>query len=355
MTALDSVFWSRPPEDDNGRPTDPLGLDGMREELSDRLVPCLTGRTWSHEEFFWSLVFVRWVEEEKDTDEGRAARFLHWERCLKLCWARSGRTGFTGVNRAREQASAARAPSTVFRPLLINQRAQGMLGTHLGPLRRLELVSEAAITLSDDGRSLVAGAGAIPNLVDGQWSSWTRAFNRAAKAFEGNFRGRLRSRLAARMPELHAALAAVGWRQRPSWRKAAQYIGPAQRPFALLADEFCPWADNLRGLFHVLIQSPPKDLAPMLPHRLSHPIPPQLKRWESLRRALRRWRRREGDRVLADLHRRVFAERGYEHDLWIRWEDGRRHPYPSLASSSVSSEGSDCRWANAVRLMKPGT
>src|SRR3989442_14592316 len=30
----------------------------MRDELSDRLVPSLTGRTWSHEEFFWSLVFA---------------------------------------------------------------------------------------------------------------------------------------------------------------------------------------------------------------------------------------------------------------------------------------------------------
>ncbi len=54
---FDGVFWSRPSDDDDARPTDPLGLDAMREELSDRLVPCLTGRTREHEQFFWSLVF----------------------------------------------------------------------------------------------------------------------------------------------------------------------------------------------------------------------------------------------------------------------------------------------------------
>lgn len=354
MSVLDSVFWTRPPEDDGGRPTDPLGLDGMREELSDRLVPCLTGRTWRHEEFFWSLVFVRWAAEEKDTDTDRAARFLHWERCLKVYWAHRGRSGFTGVNRARTQATAPYAPSTFFRPLLINQRAQGMLGAHLGPLRKLGLIAETAIALTDEGPSLVAGAGSAPNLIDGDWGSWSHALNRAAKAFDGGFRHRLRSRLAARMQDLHAALAAVGWRERAAWNMAAKHIGAAQRPFALLADKFCPWADDLRGLFDELVQLPPKDTAPLLPPPLSRPIPRGLKRWEPLRKSLRSWRRREADRVLADLHRRVFSERGYEHDLWIRWEDGRRHPYPSRASSSGSTEGSHCRWANAVQLMKPG-
>jgi hypothetical protein len=201
---------------------------------------------------------------------------------------------------------------------------------------------------------LVAGAGSMPSLVDGQWSTWTRAFNRAAKAFDGRFRNRLRERLATKMPNLYAALAVTGWLERPArWGRVAQHIGAAQRPYALLADEFCPWADSLRSLFHTLIQSSPNAPTPTLPLRLSRRIPPQLKRWNALRTSFRSWHRRKGDRVLADLHRRVFSERGYEHDLWMRWEDGRRHAYPARASSSVASEGSDCRWANAVRLMKP--
>ena len=354
MTVLDGVFWTRPSEDDDARPTDPLGLDAMREELSDRLVPCLTGRTWSHEEFFWSLVFVRWAEEEERTEEARVQRFLHWERCLKLHWARGGREGFTGVNRARDQATERDAPSTIFRPLLKNQRAQGMLGAHVGPLRKLGLVSDTGLAVSDEGPSLIAGAGSASRLRDGDWRGWTRAFGRAEKAFDSRFRQRFRERLALKMPNLRAALAAVRWRRSPAWKEAARHIGDAQRPFALLADEFCPWADRVRSLFHDLVRMSPADSAPGLPPPLSKPIPRGLSRWEPLRHALRRWSRRESDRVLADLHERVFRERGYERDLWICWEDGRRLTYPGRASSSVVPEGSDCRWANAVRLMRPG-
>jgi hypothetical protein len=354
VTILDGVFWSRPPEDDDSRPADPLGLDAMREELSDHLVRCLTGRTWSHEEFFWSLVFLRWAEEEERTDEARVRRFLHWERCLKLHWAHRRPEGFPGVNRARIQAAERGAPSARFRPLLKNQRTQGMLGAHLEPLRKLALVSGAAVALTDDGRSLVAGAGSVPELKDGDWSSWTRVFVRAERGFDGFFRRRLRERLASKMPELHAALAAVRWRQSASWKQAAKHIGAPLRPFALLADEFCPWADSLRVLFHDLVRSSPRDPAPVLPPPISRPIPRGLVRWKPLRQALRRWRRREGDRVLADLHQRVFSERGYEHDVWIRWEDSRRLTYPGRASSGVAQEGSDCRWSNAVRLMRPG-
>lgn len=354
MAFADEVFWTRPPDDDDGRPTDPLGLDGMREELSDRLVPCLTGRTWSHEEFFWSLVFVHWAEKEKRTDEARVGRFLNWERCLKVHWARAGRDAFAGIKRARGQAVERGAPRTDFRPLLENQRAQGLLGAHLGPLRKLGLVSEVLLAATDDGSSLIAGAGPAPKLSDGDWGTWKRAFSRAGMAFGSDFKRRLRERLAKNMPELFAALVSVGWCDKPSWKQAARQIGAARRPFALLADQFCPWADRLREQFHQLIRSSPKDPVPVLPPPILGAIPRGLKRWEPLRRALRHWRLREGDRVLADLHKQVFTERGYERDLWIRWEDGRRLTYPGRASSSVVREGSDCRWRNAVRLMRPG-
>lgn len=350
---LESVFWSRPSEDDDTRPTDPLGLDVMREELSDRLVPCLTGRTWSHEEFFWSLVFIRWAEEEAQTEEARVQRFLHWERCLKMHWAHSGRNGFAGVNRAQAQSSEPHAPSAFFRPLLKNQRAQGILGAHLGPLRKLGLVSNVALALVEDGLSLVTGAGSPPTLYDQDWSSWSRAFGRAEKAFDARFRQRLRQRLGAKMSNLRDALAAVRWRQGPAWKEAAKHIGKAQRPFALLADEFCSWADHVRSLFHDLVRMSPASAAPLLPPSLLTPIPQGLNSWRPLRHALRRWRRHEADRVLADLHEQVFRERGYERDLWIRWEDGRRVTYPGRASSSVVPEGSDCRWSNAVKLMRP--
>lgn len=354
MTLADQVFWTEPPDTDDARPTDPLGLDGMREELSDQLVPCLTGRTWRHEDFFWSLVFVHWAQEEEHTEEARVNCFLNWERCLKIYWAHCGRTGFAGVKRARDQAREPDAPRMWFRPLLENQRAQGLLGAHLGPLRKLGLVSETALALTEDGSSFIVGAGPASQLTDGNWGVWTRSFDRAGKAFATDFKGRLRQRLAVNMPELYEGLKSTGWRQTAAWKKAAHYIGVTQRPFALLAEEFCPWADLLRRQFHTIVRSSPQETAPVLPPALSQPIPRMLKRWGPLRHALRRWRRREGNRVLADLHKQVFTERGYERDLWLCWEDGRRLTYPGRASSTVVPEGSDCRWANAVQLMRPG-
>jgi hypothetical protein len=354
MVLADEIFWTEPPNDDDARPTDPLGLDGMREELSDRLVPCLTGRTWRHEDFFWSLVFMHWVREEGPTEEARANRFLSWERCLKLHWAHCGRSGFAGVKRARNQAGEPGAPSVRFRPLLENQRAQGLLGAHLGPLRKLGLVSETALSLTEKGLSLIAGAGPAPQLVDGNWKVWKGAFDRAEKAFGADFKRQLRKRLAEKMPDLYAALESRGWQKSAAWKKAAQHIGAIQRPYALLAEAFCPWADLLREQFHAIVQSSPKEPAPVLPPPLAQPIPRGLKRWEPLRSALRHWRGREADRVLADLHNEVFTERGYERDLWICWEDGRRMTYPGRASLTVVPEGSDCRWANAVQLMRPG-
>lgn len=351
---LDGVFWSCPPDHDDVRPTDPIGLDAMREELSDRLVPCLTGRTRNHEGFFWALVFLHWAALEKSYEDGRVQRFLHWERCLKMHWAHQGRDGFTGVNSASTQAGQRDAPRTAFAPLLKNQRAQGMLGAHLGPLRKLGLVSDSLLALVDEGPSLVAGAGDPPQLRDGDWAGWTRAFSRAEKALGPAFRKRLRDRLRTHMPDLHRALSAMRWRRTRSWGQAALHIGPSLTQYASLAHEFIPWADALRELFHQLIRSAPTAPTPKLPSPLRGTIPDALARWEPLRHALRAWRRKHADRVLANLHRRVFSERGYERDLWIQWEDGRRITYPGRASFNVAAEGSDCRWANAVTLMRPG-
>ena len=155
------------------------------------------------------------------------------------------------------------------------------------------------------------------------------------------------------MPHLRVALAAARWRSEPAWKVAAHNIGGKLRPFALLADEFCPWADRMRVLFHNLVQMSPVDRPPALPPPLLTPIPKGLTRWAPLKRAFKQWRSNQPDRVLARLHEQVFRERGYEKDVWIRWEDGRRLTYPGRASSNVTPEGSNCRWENAVALMRP--
>src|SRR5579863_3083510 len=107
----------------------------MRDELSDRLVPALSGRTRSHEDFFWTMAFVQWSSVHPNDDD-RVRDFLAWERRLKLVWARyQPNKSFAGSRRAKEQSEAAK-PSAKFQPLLANQRSQGLLGAHLRPLRQ---------------------------------------------------------------------------------------------------------------------------------------------------------------------------------------------------------------------------
>lgn len=273
---------------------------------------------------------------------------------MKMYWSHRGRDGFTGVNRAGTQSKEEGAPSLFFRPLLKNQRAQGLLGAHLGPLRKLNLVDVSSLSLTDEGTSLIAGAGGAPELREGDWGSWTRAFGRAGAAFDGQFRARLRNLLRRAMPDLSRALASISWRKRIAWKEASRRLGESLRPYALLAHEFCPWADRLRTLFHELIHARPGASSKFLPPRLSARVPPALRRWDPLRGALSRWRRDAPGRVLAELHEVVFRERGYERDLWLRWEDGKPLSYPGRASLGVAPKGSDCRWGNAVELMGPG-
>ena len=68
----------------------------------------------------------------------------------------------SAVRRVSNHEARIAAPilrDAAFRPLLKNQRAQGLLGAHLGSLRKLGLVSESTFALVGDAPTLVAGAG----------------------------------------------------------------------------------------------------------------------------------------------------------------------------------------------------
>ncbi|MGA2958024.1 MAG: hypothetical protein ABSF48_20140 [Thermodesulfobacteriota bacterium] len=346
---LSEIFWTEAPTSDESRPTDPLGLDAMREELSDKLVPCLTSRTSRHEDFFWALTFLRWSASEA-TEKKREERFLHWERCLKIYWIkfRKNIKGFPGINQARSQAS--RPPSLKFQKLLKVQRAQGMLGAHLGPLRQLGLAKRNELVLENDGIRLVEGVGNPPDLKE-NWESWKRGFDSAGRAFDVNFKIELRKRLHQRMPELYNALSALRWRANMGWGQAAKHMGPRLEPYANLAHVFCPWADTIRSCFdEILHYNPDVDFPPWLRGK----IPTDLKRWDPLRKIAEKWKKGNLENVLADLHKDVFFERGYSRsDLWISIEDGRLLRFPGRADYRPIAEGSDCRWSNAVALMRP--
>jgi hypothetical protein len=322
----------------------------MRDELSNKLVPALTARTHRHEDFFWTLVFLNWVRDEK-TEDQRVTKFLAWERCLKLWWCHSKVDGFSGVRRAKLQASQKDAPSLTFSPLLTNQRAAGLLGAHLGPLRTLCLVDKAGLALTAAGEELVEGAGVPGRLADGSWKNWDTIFERARSAFGRKTIDELRSRLWGAMSGLKTALERLNWPIDANWRSASLLMGKESAGYARLAHEFCPWSEKLRKRFNAILDSPFSNTVYDVGLPLKPDIPTPLKRWKPLRKQLPTWKRNDV-RTLIDLHRAVFEERGYSKELWIMWEDNGPR-ITGRGSARAVAEGRDCRWRNAVELMKP--
>lgn len=351
-----AYFWTTPSDEPGSRTGDPLGLDGMRNQLADALVPCLTGRVGDHEGFFWTLALVRWASTEP-SDDRRVQRFLELERLLKLQWAKFEKERrFSGIEKAQMQSSEAGEPSRRYRPLLKTARAQGLLGVHVGPLRALGLMDNNSLIVIGAARAWLEGVGTeLPSFVPGNWSSLRGAFSRARRCFGPRFTAALRQRLHECMPQLGRALESTGWAEQARWASAARCLGTV-RAHALLADEFCGWADQVRAWFDEAVSRRAAPSRP-LPPRLMRAVPRGLESFELLRPALRKWPR-SGDaalRNLAALHWAVFGARGYGvSDLWIENDQGRITYRPALATPRGSDEGSDCRWRNAVRLMRRG-
>ncbi len=358
------LFWTSPPKDEEPLPVDPLGLDVMRDELADRLVPCLTSRTKRHEDFFWTLVFIKWAASEP-THEARVAAFLRYERWLKLLWAKYGsEAGFAGSRRAKVQSQEDGAPLVAYKRLLKMPQSQGMLGAHLAPLRSLGLVVESeSLELTDGPARNDSGAALVmaidpdpPRLRDGKWSDWKRDFDGVREHFAGgDFRRRLRNLMAKKMPVLDGALASLRYPAQGTqqWTRAAKHMPSGLAPYARLAGAFCPWAAEMRDFFVACVESRCSDKSIRCPKPLAASIPSDLERWEPLRKALARWDKASPVRFMADWHREVFEGRGYgKSDLWLSYEDGRPMAFPGRVSATKNVEG-DCRWSNAVTLLKP--
>jgi hypothetical protein len=351
---LDSVYWTEKAAETTV-PLDPLGLDQMKEELADKLVPYLTGRTDSVEEAFWAMTFLRWAIIDSGNEGATVKRFLEWERCLKLVWAHFGSTppypGFRGVQRARSQSDEPGAPYFRFRPLLVNQRVQGLLGSYLRPLRKLGLVEPDALVLSDMGRLWTNSVSSEPELSDGDWPGWKSAFMSISRSNLRVFAVNLQGLLRARMPSLYAALSHARWSGIPSWNGAARWLGD-DAPYARLAQRFGPWADRVREVFDEIVFDGRKEPVRILPFR--GVIPPQLEgpRWGWIRAELG-----EGPiskAKLVEWHRREYLLRGKSTgQLWILGR-GDSFEIRRYNGSQTRTTKSDFRWSNAVAMMAPG-
>jgi hypothetical protein len=354
-------FWTKPPSGESLNPSDPLGLDSMRTQIANKLVPCLTGRVTRHEDFFWTLCFIEWASHEKE-EKSRVESFLQYERLLKLWWAKQGLTGFSGTNEAHDQVQKSGEPKINGLPLLRHQRAQGLLGAHLGPLREMGLVQSGAIELEECGKHSLGGIDeGLAQFKEGDWNSLDRVLRRTKQHFTTRFENSIRESLSAKMPELNFALSKTGWIVEPhKWYAAARHLGALNR-YAKLANEFCRWAKKVREVFDQVLNNNghmPRGVS--LPQRLKSGIPtdPEFFAFEPLKKALANWKC-DGPgavRMLAKLHSDVFKSpsRGYgDVDLWLLWEDNRPLVRKHLLPINESNSSGDCRWSNAVLLMRP--
>ena len=350
---LDSVYWTER-ESLTEVPLDPLGLDQMKEELADRLVPFLTGRTSHVEEAFWALVFLRWASSDSSSESATISKFLRWERCLKLVWVHFRSTapyeGFPGVQRAGSQSRELNAPSLRFRPLLVNQRTQGLLGAYFRPLQKLEIFETEVLTPSERGRMWTASIPYGPSLRKGDWGDWRSKLMTVRSQNLHIFTRRFQDLLRMKMPLLHMALRRSHWNRKASWARAAKWLGD-DAPYALLAEHFGPWANQVREAFDEVVFDRLK--GPIKVPSFRWEIPPQLEgpRWEWLRSELRG--KPISIDVLAEWHLREYSLRGKTaSQLWLV-KNGHEFEIHSYRGSRSRTLNSDFRWSNAVSMMLP--
>jgi len=210
-----SLFWNQPPTRDPTRSVDPLGFDALREAMADKLVPLLTGATRDADEYLWTLVGLRWAHEATGSSVDAtifSQGFAPFERALKQYWYKFRGRASGGINVVKKLCDEAQPD--VRRPILVDQRATGLLGNYIVSLRGMRLVQKDSLRVVDDAadRLLVDIKFAPPR----SWSSSWVALNRAFSGIElKSARRRLGVRLfAGGSPEMARAARAV--LERPS-------------------------------------------------------------------------------------------------------------------------------------------
>ena len=148
---VSDLFWNAPSRVSSERANDPLGFDALREAMADVLVPFLTGATRSVRDFTAAALGLYWALEHQEnsrhpdaatTDREIWAYFEPFERAIKHYWFRQlDYSEFLGKRRVREAAAKGpQRPIDLNVPILVNQRAIGLLPSHLRSLRSIGLV-----------------------------------------------------------------------------------------------------------------------------------------------------------------------------------------------------------------------
>ncbi len=130
---------------------DPLGLDALREAMADTLVPLLTGATRDADEYIWTVVGLRWAQKETGSSIDSTIYnkgFAVFERALKQYWYKFCRKKSSGIKVVKELCD--RPKPDVGRPILVDQRATGLLGSYIVSLRGMGLVQKNSLQVVED-------------------------------------------------------------------------------------------------------------------------------------------------------------------------------------------------------------
>lgn len=192
--------------------------------MADKLVPLLTGATREADEYLWTLVGLRWAHESTGSSVDATIfnqGFAPFERALKQYWYRFHKRVSAGSNVVKKLCDEAQPD--VRPPILVDQRATGLLGNYIVSLRGMGLIQKESLRVVGDAcdRLLVDINFAPPR-------NWTASWEALRTAFSGiDLRSACR-RLGVRLfsggsPEMTRAARSVLTRPSPtSWARVGR-------------------------------------------------------------------------------------------------------------------------------------
>jgi hypothetical protein len=148
--------------------------------MADKLVPLLTGATRDADEYLWTLVGLRWAREATGSSVDATIfnkGFAPFERALKQYWYKFRRRVSGGINVVKKLCDDAQPD--VQRPILVDQRATGLLGNYIVSLRGMRLVQKDSLCVDEDAadRLLVDIKFAPPRGWIASWDALKGAFS----------------------------------------------------------------------------------------------------------------------------------------------------------------------------------
>ena len=250
------LFWNQHAKPKVDRAADPLGYDALRESMSNGLVPLLTGATRHADEYLWTLIGLRWASDRVGVavDEEVFKEFVLFERALKQYWLKFKHRSSAGKNVVKELVRGKKPILT--KPLLVNERATGLVGSYIVSLRGLGLVEPRTIRLESEAvNNLLAGAE-----FRAQGVRWASSWEELEAVFKSVLLRRSKRRFGSKLFESgamhYAARAALrrpqagGWSQlRPEDLTPEQArLARATKPVARLGEEsLLAFAELLHG------------------------------------------------------------------------------------------------------------